>query len=335
MSAILAAVAVVLFHLHGAQISEASGIAHGVRSSDVYYVHNDSGDRARFFAIDRRTGANRATYSVPGATNVDWEDIAVAPDSRGIPSIWIADIGDNRRARRQVALYRVDEPNVPHSRGTTHTTTRAEVWRFRYPDGAHDAEALLVEPTTHRAYIVTKTLSGTSEVYAVPPSARGGQLQTLRRVASVRLPIIVGGPRELAITGGAIAPDGQRLVLRTYTDAYLWSLQRGDVIGAFRARPKAIELPVQPQGEGITVDGARIVIVSEGAGSAVHAVTVPPTRPTTSPTPWPTTAADTKASSDSATDYTIAYVIVGAVALVVLLGLTARAWVRRASARRR
>jgi hypothetical protein len=333
VSAFLAALVVVLFHLPGTQIGEASGIAHGSRSSDVYYVHNDSSDRARFFAIDRRTGATRATYRVPGAANVDWEDIAVAPDSEGTSSVWIADIGDNRRVRRQVALYRVDEPKVPRGRTTTErSTAQADVWRLRYPDGAHDAEALLVEPTTHRAYIVTKTFSGTSTVYAVPASPQDGRLQTLRRVASIRIPIIVGGPRDLAITGGAIAPDGERLLVRTYTAAYLWPLQRGDVVGALRAQAKPIDLPSQRQGEGITVDGARIVIVSEGAGTPVYAVTLPPARPATTPTPRATLAAD---RNDSDTDYTIAYLVIGAVAFAVLLGIAARTFVRRTSGQRR
>ncbi|MDX6284552.1 MAG: hypothetical protein QOG53_37 [Frankiales bacterium] len=332
MPAVLVLLAAVLFHLQNPQIDEASGIARGLRSGDVYYVHNDSGDRARFFALDRRTGATRAVYAVPGARNVDWEDIAVARDARGIASVWIADIGDNRLRRTEVTIYRVDEPNVPHGRKSTeHTTARPEVWRLRYPDGRHDAEALLVDPLTHRAFIVTKSLTGTSTVYAVPATSKAGSLQQLTTVATLVVPGIISGPRQLAITGGAISQDGGRLVLRTYTDAYEWALRRGNVVAALAARPKLIALPDQPQGEGITIDGAKAVIVSEGTRTPVYSVSLPPVPPAT-PVPHPVLTIPAP-GDDSSRPWTV--LIAGLVALIVLVGVTARVWVRRASARRR
>lgn len=60
-----------------------------MRSPGLLYVQNDSGDSARIFAVDARSGRTLAVYSVPGATNVDWEDIAVATDSRVLGG-WIA-----------------------------------------------------------------------------------------------------------------------------------------------------------------------------------------------------------------------------------------------------
>ena len=77
------------------RITEASGIAIGIASPGVVYVQNDSGDSARFFALDTRTGKTLATYTVPGAANVDWEDLAVARDRRGVA------VDLDRRHRRQ------------------------------------------------------------------------------------------------------------------------------------------------------------------------------------------------------------------------------------------
>ena len=55
----------------------------------------------------RRTGRLRATFRVPGATNHDWEDLAVAPDAGGTPSVWLADTGDNDAdAQRGAAVSR-------------------------------------------------------------------------------------------------------------------------------------------------------------------------------------------------------------------------------------
>ena len=58
-------------------------------------MHNDSGDTARVFALDG-TGAVRGTYSLTGATAIDWEDITVvAGATPGSGTIYAADIGDN------------------------------------------------------------------------------------------------------------------------------------------------------------------------------------------------------------------------------------------------
>jgi hypothetical protein len=268
-----------LFHLDDSRIDEASGIARGIASPNVVYVQNDSGDTARFFALDARTGATLATYTVPNATNVDWEDLAVARDRRGVPSIWIADIGDNQATRPEVRIYRVDEPHVQAGvSGVSVATGAPEVWRLRYPGGPIDAESLAVAPGG-AAYIVTKALLGGSTVYAVParPSAAVQTLHALEQL-TFHLTGTPGGPNQvgqLTATGASMSSDGAVLAVRTYTDAYLWPLRHGDVATAVRGDPVVIPLPAQPQGEGIAVDGKRLLIDSEGAGSAVYAVPLP------------------------------------------------------------
>ena len=169
-----------LFDLPDSRITEASGIARGIASPDVYYVQNDSGDSARFFAIDARTGALRAVVQVPGAVNHDWEDLAVAPDAAGTPSVWIADIGDNDANRDEVQLYRVDEPHiVAGGLGGTVTTAAPDVWRLRYPSGPANAESLAVTPAG-RAYVFTKNATGAATAYAVPPRPDPDHVQVMR-----------------------------------------------------------------------------------------------------------------------------------------------------------
>lgn len=277
--------AVLLFHLADARIDEASGIARGITNPAVVYVQNDSGDSARFFAVDGRTGATRAVYAVPGATNVDWEDIAVARDARGVSSVWLGDIGDNGARRAEIRVYRVDEP--PRAGPT-------EVWRLRYPDGPHDAESLAVAPGG-AAYIVTKSAFGSSAVYALPGRPDPDRLQLLRRVGELTFSFTgtPGGPNsvgQLTATGAGFSHDGSVLAIRTYTDAYVWRVPHGDVAAALRARPVRVALPAQPQGEGIAVDGDRLLLDSEGAHSAVYAVPLPAL-------PAASTAASASASS--------------------------------------
>ena len=302
------------FRLADPRIAEASGIAPGLVSPGVVYVQNDSGDVNRFFALDAGTGATAATVTVRGAHNVDWEDLAVAPDAAGVASVWLADIGDNRADRAEVRIYRVPEPHIAaRDRGRAISTAPAAVWRLRYPGGPVDAEGLAVTPAG-RAYIVTKSLAG-STVYLVPPRPDASRLQMLHAVGRVTFPLV---------TGAAISRDGAVLAVRTYTDAYVWRLGPGGVPAALASAPTRVDLPAQPQGEGIAVGGGSLLVDSEGVHSAVYSVPLPvltgPTRPAapTSPTPSAASGSATSASPQAGRMWSVGVV---AVVLVMLAGL--------------
>jgi hypothetical protein len=340
-----AAGATEVFRLGDPRLTEVSGIAAGIASPDVLYVHNDSGDSARFFALDAHSGRVRGEYDVPGARNVDWEDIAVAPDARGVPSVWIGDIGDNDGTRAEVAVYRVDEPRVPAGAAAPITTGRPDVWRLSYPDGARDAESLAVTPGG-AAYIVSKSLTGESRVYALPSSPDATRVQPVRRIGTVQLGVVrVGAARDLAgqltATGGAFGGNGNQFVLRTYSDAYLWPVAHGDLAAALRARPTRVQLPAQPQGEGITISGTRLLVDSEQVGSAVYALPLPalpqpsatsaaPTIPPASGRAHPPPSVPARPASDSGTGFlwraggAVALVVAALVGIAVARGRSAR-----------
>jgi hypothetical protein len=320
----------IAFRLTDPRIDEASGIAVGIASPSVVYVQNDSGDEARFFALNGDTGRTLATYAVPNATNVDWEDIAVAPDSRGVPSIWLGDIGDNAGTRREIDMYRVDEPHVDALGSDVAATTSApDEWRLRYPSGATDAESLAVSPSG-AAYIITKSVLGDSQVFAVPVRPDASRVRVLRSVGRIHFGFTgtPGGPNrfgQLTATGAALSRDGSILAVRTYTDAYLWRVRDGDVADAVKARPVRIALPAQPQGEGITFVGDRLLTDSEGVGSAAYAVALPaamtaplPSRSaaSTSATPSTSTTAAPAPRDDS---HSSGWAQVGATVLIVAL----------------
>ena len=242
------AAGLLLFRFDDARITEASGLAVACPSGLVL-THNDSGDTARFFAVDRH-GRTVATYSLRGADAVDWEDMARDGDR-----LYLADIGDNARSRDHVDVY---ETAVPDGSGPT--TLVATRHRLRYPDGAHDAEALLVRDG--RIFVVVK--SGDGAVYAAPDSGDG----TMRKVATSGLTLV---------TGGDVSPDGRQLVLRTYGDAFVWDVD-GSVPAAFDASPRRVDLPSERQGEAVTYDcdGHRLLVTSEGLHEAVYAVPLAP-----------------------------------------------------------
>jgi hypothetical protein len=275
--------AVALFRFRDPRIAESSGVAVATREPGVYFTHDDSGDSARFFAVGSG-GATLAVYRVQHAHAVDWEDMAAVPDASGTPMLWFADIGDNDGKRRSIAVYVVAEPRVDRARrGVSASVRLVAAYRFRYPDGPHDAETLLVDPVRHRVFVVTKTWTGTSEVFAAPRRLVTGTTMRLMRAATLHWSPTgsPGGPAgpfgQLAATGGAVSPDASLVVVRTYTDAYVWRVGSGGVGAALRGRAVRLRLPTQPQGEGIAFarDGRSVVVTSERAGSTAYVVRLP------------------------------------------------------------
>ena len=133
-------------------LTEVSGIVGG-HPSDTLWVHNDSGDSARFYAISP-SGTLLGTFLLAGAGAVDWEDMAIGPKPGGGSYLYFGDIGDNNADRAEIAVYRVTEPQS--TTGATIAAVDQAVARLQYPGGARNAESLLVDPQTGELFIITK-----------------------------------------------------------------------------------------------------------------------------------------------------------------------------------
>ena len=250
-------------------IRESSGLAAARSAPGYFWTHNDSGDGPFLFALDRR-GRRAGVWRVTGAAARDWEDMAVGPGpAAGRSYLYIGDMGDNARRRDSVVVYRIEEPviearDTPTSKRNPATTAPAAAIRLRYPDGAHDAEALLVHPTTGDLYIITKAPGRPAGIYkASAPLATTGTT-TLRRIGDMRLMSLMGS----IITGGDISPDGRRVALCDYFQGYELSLPDGaqSFDDIWQQPLAALSLGERRQGEAIaySLDGQAILATSEG-----------------------------------------------------------------------
>ena len=257
-----------LARLKDKAVKESSGLAASRRFPGVYWTHNDSGDGPFIYAFDTR-GNGRGTWRVTGATANDWEDVAAGPGPKpDVSYLYIGDIGDNQSKRSEIVIYRVPEPEL--SKGTVSkskaaATAASEAIRLRYPDGSHDAEALLVHPATGNLYIITKTPFANPGIYeAAAPLALGSTI-TLNRVGTLEVPSLLGG----IITGGAISPDGRRVVFCDYLQGYEAVLaEKKAAFNTIWKEPLAsISLGSRKQGEAITyrLDGKALLMTSEGS----------------------------------------------------------------------
>lgn len=250
--------------LEDARVTESSGLVASRRNPGVFWTHNDSGDAPVIYAFDR-AGKRRGAWRVRGAKAVDWEAASFGPGAEaGKSYLYIGDIGDNGHARAEIVVYRFAEPDASSNAGDSkQETEQAEAFRLRYPDGSRDAEALLVHPSTGDIYVVTKTVSGAAGVYKLAAPYSSSKVNTLTRVAEVRLPGLFGG----FITGGDVSPDARRAVLCDYVNAYEFALPSG---GRFEEiwtqEPRRVELGERRQGEAVCygADGEAIYATSEG-----------------------------------------------------------------------
>ncbi|WP_344619830.1 hypothetical protein [Dactylosporangium salmoneum] len=235
-----------------------------VATNSGYVVVNDSNpdrSRVKIFFLDSRCKLVRA---VPYPTNaLDPEDLAMASDG----TLWVADIGDNSplsggsgTRRSTIALWSL-APNA----------SSPVIHRLTYPDGQpRDAETLLLAGDG-TPIIVTKEPAGEIYVPDRPLQASTAAGVPLRRVGTFH-PKDTGTPNPLSflgaalVTGGAVSPDGTRAVIRTYADAYEFTVTGGDVVAAITTgTPTITALPNEPQGESITYtpDGRAFLTCSD------------------------------------------------------------------------
>jgi hypothetical protein len=239
----------ILGRLRDERITEASGIVAARRTPGAFWVHNDSGSAPELFCVDERARTCGAV-TISAAHAFDWEDIAAGPDG----ALYVGDIGDNLEDRPSVLVYVVRERTAPGAKAV-------EAWpvarrlEFTYPTGPLDAEALSVHPRSGAVYVITK--DSPAVVLRGPPN--GGVMEV---VGALRLPGLLSLP-----TGADISPDGRRVVVATYDDAFEFSLphdRRFDAI--WKTEPRAVTLPLASQREAIAygANGEAIVTTSEG-----------------------------------------------------------------------
>lgn len=248
-------------------LGEVSGLTPSRVNPNVYWVHNDSGDKARIYAIDLK-GKLLETFKVKGAENIDWEDIGSGPGPDGKPALYIADTGNNERKRSELIIYRVREPKLDGEKNSE--TEPAEAFPFSFPDGNHDCEAILVDPANGQIYLVTKTLKEDCGVYRFPLPLRPQQKVVVEKVSGQK---IKSAMQLRMVTGGAVAPDGSRIVLRTYFGAFEWQRAKGKAFATvFDHEPAILKVPLMGQSEAVaySADGKSILLTSEKLPAPIY-----------------------------------------------------------------
>jgi len=220
-------------------IDETSGIVRSRWQENVWWVHNDSGDAPRLFAIDSTgtvhvapwhagdyvagTGADSSGkppwpgVQLGAAAHIDYEDIAVEDST-----LYLGDIGNNGNARRDLGIYVLREPfrYDRRTRPVKHLPIAypdqkafpAQEWHF-------DAEALFVDDGT--LYVMTKHRTG-QQIDTVEP---GTKLYRLDTEHPHRVNTLTTVDRHGTIpppTAAALGPDGDRLAVLCFSGVWIY-----------------------------------------------------------------------------------------------------------------
>ena len=267
----------VLGTIKNREISESSGLVASRTSPGLYWTHNDSGGGPFIYAIGSK-GESFGVWRVSGAENDDWEDIATGPGPDKTKSyLYIGDIGDNNSRRSEIVVYRVPEPvpteaDVKTTKSRPGTTEPATAIRLRFPDGKHDAETLLVNPSNGDIYIINKVALESPTVYEAAAPFAENKMITMKGRGQLKIPSLLGG----ILTGGSVSPDGRHVALVDYFQAYELELPKdSNNFDDFWKQPLVpINFGKRNQGEGIAyrLDGRALLGTSEGKGTAIFQV---------------------------------------------------------------
>jgi hypothetical protein len=281
---------------------ETSGVAASRAHDGVLWAHNDSGGQPALTALSE-TGEDLGTFTAPGATASDWEDMAAGPGPDPDTSyLYAGDIGDNGAARPSVQVHRVPEPAAVPT-GADGQFAEDVLIELTYPDGPTDAEALLIDPGTGDLLIVAKRVEDAPVYLAEAAAIADGGPVTLRQVATLTEPSDEG-PVGL-VTGGDVSPDGSVVLLRTYGSVLAYERTDGAPLAdALGTRPCVAPSVDEQQGEAVAflTDGSAYVTISEGAAAPVHRFAVDPPLVTTTTTTDTTLPGDEAAAEDEDDD---------------------------------
>jgi hypothetical protein len=192
--------------------NESSGLAR-VANKNTYWTHNDSGGSNELYEINS-SGEVIGTRVIPNSKNIDWEDLAQAPDG----TLFIGDIGNNGNRRRDLTIYRYHPDSA-----------QVHQIRFGYADQREfppptdqlnfDCEAFFY--LNDALYLFSKNRSESNKhvkLYKLP--ALAGDF-----IATPQDSIVI--PEQ--VTSADVSPDGKTFALLTYGKIFLFSITGGEV----------------------------------------------------------------------------------------------------------
>lgn len=187
------------------ELAETSGL---ILIDDKIFTHNDDTD-TNLYELNKITGEVEAVYSIPGVTNIDWEEITQDEDN-----IYIGDFGNNANGNRtDLKILKVNKNDLFNNQA------QAEVINFSYSNQTNftttggnntdfDCEAFIA--FQNNIYLFTKQWQSMETSVYILPNTPGTYTAELQGTHDV----------EGLVTGATYFEDKKLVVLSGY-DSFL------------------------------------------------------------------------------------------------------------------
>lgn len=245
------------FSVDASKVKESSGIADSKANPGYIWVQQDSGNPPDLILV-KHDGTVLKSIHLANTTNRDWEDICLSTGPQaGKNYLYVGEIGDNNLIHSESIIYRLEEPA-----SSVDEVTQVDKITFQYPDGKHDAEAFVVDPTTKDIYIITKN-DNPSKIFKLAYPYNTSNTNTAE---------LVGSLTYNAVVSAALSPDGKGIAVKTYGGINYYSIKSGEtILQALKKTPVNLPYQLEPQGEAITfaADNSGYYTLSEKSLSTI------------------------------------------------------------------
>ena len=187
-------------------ITELSGIIRADRPGE-FWGHNDKGNLPALYRFTLQ-GKIAQTVLLDKAQNSDWE--AITRDDKG--NLYIGDIGDNNKNRKQYTVYR-----IPHPAPAAKKAASVAHIRYRYPGGdSHNCEAMFYFKNS--LYFITKETkkNANPSLFRLSELAEH-RISSAQSVGKIKL--------EGSVSDAAVSDNGTYMAILTDDYLYLSGIQ--------------------------------------------------------------------------------------------------------------
>lgn len=261
------------------RLKEISGLVLSKMNANRFWVHNDSGDDPKLYALSTSMQVTHELF-IEEADHMDWEDLA-AGRYHNESYLFIGDIGDNAARRSTIDVYMTREPVLDSTpEEATLTSTRISLV---YPDGPRDAEALLYDERYEELIIITKR-DERARVYAIGlAEVRGSTTNTLQFIGELTIEPLAQDlapmRRYLHYITAADQHENGNVIIKNYFRVWRFENKEGEPLKEILVSRSPEQLPylLEQQGEAIAFDreGIGYYTTSECADDGTTHVSQP------------------------------------------------------------
>ncbi len=186
---------------------ENSGLAWSDKEG-FFWTHNDSGGKSELYRVNK-SGDLDSVWVVPGAVNVDWEDLA--RDDEG--NIYIGDFGNNSQKRKNLMIYKMSPSGKVEKIGFSYKD------QTEYPAASPDFDCEAFFWYENHLYLFTKSWEKKksreiTKLYRLSDQPGNYEIEPSERYR-------IG----MKVTAVDISPDRTKYALLTYGKLFIFGIE--------------------------------------------------------------------------------------------------------------